>query len=782
MVIRRKLIIPTLLMIAIILFLALVYFAFNAARQLTQEQNRALQGLQQGLQSEIARLEDVSLALARQVANEPSVKSAFGTRNYPQLLTLTRPGLLSLRGEYKISGYQFSRAPAQVVLDVVDPTRAGQDLSGLRPMLVAANTQGIEVVGMELMEYGLCIHGISPIEGHSPSGAPVNGTVEYGLRMDASTFSDLHAQYGGEWQFLLYVPAATAAGVEDLMTAEIPADVATPAELALQVATLERPIFASPGQYRRALEGETPVEVIQAGEQQYAILTIPLTDYSGQVVGVVDILWDRTALVDQMARYLFLALIVGLVGLIVAGLMLSRIIGNILSPLQPLAATVNAFAQGNLRYPLPLTHPEQAAPDEIEQLSRNFQTIGQQLRQLNGDLETIIAERTRGLAQRNGQMEAAAEIARQAASISQLDDLLWQSAVLIQKRFNYDHVGIYMLDPTGENVNLRAFAGERIQFPDDSRANAQRTLRVVMSGVGQGLVSAAIAANRAIFSADVVHDPFYLPDPLLPGSRSQAALPLQVGGKVIGVLDLHSHKQGAFGLIPGENQPGASPAQSALQTIADQLATAISNIQLIEALEQTVAELGEARGQQTSENWLAFVRSRPSAVGYRYARESLHAGASVAGGLQAIQRDELLPAMAIENTVEIAEELNIPIRLRDKTIGVIRLRFDSPAARAQVSAVAEEVSTRLALLLESARLLEEAQSRAQREQQINVISAQMRAAVDLEGVLQNTVRELGKALGARRTFIQLGDFAVSGSTAGMVNPGGSALVDPEAEA
>jgi hypothetical protein len=68
----------------------------------------------------------------------------------------------------------------------------------------------------------------------------------------------------------------------------------------------------------------------------------------------------------------------------------------------------------------------------------------------------------------------------------------------------------------------------------------------------------------------------------------------------------------------------------------------------------------------------------------------------------------------------------------------------------------EEVASRLALILENARLLQEAQNLARREQQINLLSTKIRNSVNLDTILQNTVRELGKAFGPTRTFIYLG--------------------------
>jgi hypothetical protein len=58
--------------------------------------------------------------------------------------------------------------------------------------------------------------------------------------------------------------------------------------------------------------------------------------------------------------------------------------------------------------------------------------------------------------------------------------------------------------------------------------------------------------------------------------------------------------------------------------------------------------------------------------------------------------------------------------------------------------------------MDNARLLQQAQLVAQREQQVNIISTQLQQAASLDAILQNTVRELGKALGVSRSFIQIG--------------------------
>ena len=211
----------------------------------------------------------------------------------------------------------------------------------------------------------------------------------------------------------------------------------------------------------------------------------------------------------------------------------------------------------------------------------------------------------------------------------------------------------------------------------------------------------------------------------------------------------------------------------------------------------TTAQLFEqAYGRFTQKSWSSFIRSRQAASGYVYqsgglqplhrqmgekepalhpeALQALREGQPVVlsgfdpDGPGEIQNTESSPAGTPEiqfadapqakdtDRIPTGSGLAVPIKLRDQVIGVLDLRFASEDVPAETLALIEEASSRLGLVLESARLLQEAQRLALREQQINWIANQVRGSVNLETILQNTVRELGRALGASRTYIQVG--------------------------
>jgi GAF domain-containing protein len=84
------------------------------------------------------------------------------------------------------------------------------------------------------------------------------------------------------------------------------------------------------------------------------------------------------------------------------------------------------------------------------------------------------------------------------------------------------------------------------------------------------VVGHALSSGNHYAANQVDTDPFFQPEPLLPDTQSELAIPLRVAGQVIGVLDIHSAKSNAF----GENEINI------LQTLAGQVAVAVQNARL----------------------------------------------------------------------------------------------------------------------------------------------------------------------------------------------------------
>jgi len=173
------------------------------------------------------------------------------------------------------------------------------------------------------------------------------------------------------------------------------------------------------------------------------------------------------------------------------------------------------------------------------------------------------------------QLAAAAEVARDATAILDVNQLLDETVHLISGQFGFYHAGVFLVDDAGEYAVLRAVASEGGQ-------------RMLTSGhklaVGEvGIVGHVAATGEPRVALDVGEDAFHFANPDLPDTRSEMALPLNSRGRVIGVLDVQSTEEAAF----------TQEDVTTLQTMADQLATAIENARLFEEIRHTAERLRE---------------------------------------------------------------------------------------------------------------------------------------------------------------------------------------------
>jgi PAS domain S-box-containing protein len=188
------------------------------------------------------------------------------------------------------------------------------------------------------------------------------------------------------------------------------------------------------------------------------------------------------------------------------------------------------------------------------------------------ELEQRVTERTRDLERRTAHLQVAAEVARDATTAHDLNDLLNNAVDLIRERFGFYHAGIFLLDGSGEYAVLRAATGEagRQMLEDEHKLKVGET----------GIVGYATGSGQPRISLDVGIDAVHFVNPFLPETRSEMALPLKVGGRIIGALDVQSIHEAAF----------SKDDVDTLQIMADQLAVAIERTRLFERAQATLTE------------------------------------------------------------------------------------------------------------------------------------------------------------------------------------------------
>jgi GAF domain-containing protein len=220
--------------------------------------------------------------------------------------------------------------------------------------------------------------------------------------------------------------------------------------------------------------------------------------------------------------------------------------------------------------------------------------------QERGQLESRVSERTR-------ELSLAADVGRSVSQLHDLDVLLPKAVELIRSQYNLYYAQIFLADATGRTLTLRAGTGG---------VGAELLRRGHRLPVGPGSITGVAAAERkTMIVADTATNPVYRPNPLLPETRSELALPLLVGERVVGVLDLQSRHPGA---LSAENL-------SVFETLAGQLAIALDNAALFAQTEQSRQEVEERTRHMAQTGWQEYLNAleRSERIGYVYDQTNL---------------------------------------------------------------------------------------------------------------------------------------------------------------
>jgi putative methionine-R-sulfoxide reductase with GAF domain len=222
-------------------------------------------------------------------------------------------------------------------------------------------------------------------------------------------------------------------------------------------------------------------------------------------------------------------------------------------PIRQLVTAANQITAGNLEIRV-----EVNSKDEVGNLAISFNTMTSRLREFITTLEQRVAARTQDLA-------IVAEVGTATATILETDKLLQAVVDLTKERFNLYHSHIYLLDEAAENLVLASGAGEigRQMVAEKRSIPLDRE---------QSLVARAARERKGVTVNDVTRSADFLSNPLLPNTRSELAVPMIVGGKVIGVFDIQSDVIGRF-----------TDSDINIQTtLASQVATSIQNVRSFE--------------------------------------------------------------------------------------------------------------------------------------------------------------------------------------------------------
>ncbi len=395
-------------------------------------------------------------------------------------------------------------------------------------------------------------------------------------------------------------------------------------------------------------------------------------------------------------------------------------------PLENLAAGAERIGRGDLAHRIEIERQ-----DEVGRLAGAFNRMAGELQ----DLYHQLTDRTQELVRRSRYLEATNVIARDAATELDLQKLLTRVASLISNQFGFYHTGVFLLDPSGQWAVLQAASS------DGGHRMLARGHRLKVGEVG--IVGHVTKHGEPRIALDVGEDAVFFDNPDLPATRSEMALPLRARGEIIGALDVQSTEPGAFG----------QEDVAMLQTLADQVAVAISNARLFQQAQQSLEAERRAYGELSREAWQDLLRAQPD-LGYV---RDVHGLAPVQGRWQPEAETVLRTGEPVLGK-NGATNLVVPIQVHGRIIGVVDAHKSAASEgwTAEQVALLETLSEQLGMALDSARLHQDTQRRAAADRLVGEITARMRETLDVDTVLRTAVQEMGKNLGISQVEIRLG--------------------------
>ena len=730
----RKILLPVL---AVGMLVLTGFFVFNYLTNVADNKARDEENSRRAENFFDLKLNDISdfaLGLAIQSASNPEIQAAFAAQDRQRLTDLTLESYTILKDQYDISQYQFHLTSDISFLRLHSPDKYGDDLSSFRYTVVQVNETKESVSGLEVGRGGAGIRGVTPV---FYQGQHI-GSVEFGLNFDKTLVDNLKAEYGNDWRIILTRDALSLATLEDLSALK---EGPTPDTLILS-STIDG-VYPSADVYANVIGGERAVtEVGNDQSQVFSVTSLPLRDYSGEIIGVVDIVIDKTALVQEQARTT-LFLLLGMLGILVVGsYVISTTVNQSFKPLETLTNAASEIEKGNLSLKV-----EVASQDEIGKLSHAFNLMTTQLSEMVTSLEQRVTNRTKALA-------TSSEVSRRISTILDRKELVAEVVDQVRNAFGYYHTQIYFYDEARENLVMTGGTGEA------GRVMLERSHKLAN---GRGLVGRAAESNEPILVTDTTQNPEWLPNPLLPETLSEAAIPISIGDTVLGVLDVQHN------IVDGLKREDID----ALNSIANQVAVAVQNAQSYTAIQRNQALLSEALKVARLGNWeydfekdlftftdefyTIFNTTVEQVGGYQisaaeYARIFVHPDDAALVGAEierAINTKDRHFSTRLEHRIIFANGetgyINVNINVdRDANGKIVRWYGAN-----------QDITER--------RSLEEInRKRAEQQEALNLITQKIQSTTSVESALQITARELGHALGMKATRVELNPEALTG--------------------
>ncbi len=283
---------------------------------------------------------------------------------------------------------------------------------------------------------------------------------------------------------------------------------------------------------------------------------------------------------------------IGFAMLVVVSVLAFLVARSISRPIIDLSEVAKEISNGNMNL-----QAKVQTTDEIGELATSFNEMTAKLRSNLTDLERRAKEVT-----------TISEVSRRLSSVLDKQRLLIEVVEQIRSFLNYYHVHIYLLEQNSGDLIMSGGTGEAGQTMLEQKHKVTK---------GRGLVGRAATTGTPVLVPNTSKDENWLPNPLLPETASEVAVPIFSGTEVIGVLDVQNNIPGSLTerdvdvlqsiayqvsiALKNADAYMATQSQAERENIINEINRKIQNTSSVEqALQVTIRELGSTLGAKDS--------------------------------------------------------------------------------------------------------------------------------------------------------------------------------------
>lgn len=401
-------------------------------------EERELKGLFQNVTASIqseARVAEVASAL---IANIPQVTQSFAKGDRSELTSLLVPSFQLAKKEYGVRQFQFHTPPATSFLRVHKPTKYGDDLSSFRKTVIKTNNTKNPVGGIEKGVAGLGVRGMVPVFNNGQH----LGSLELGMSFGQPFFDTFKQKYGVDLVMHIvngseYKQFANTMGESSFLTDKQLSEVLTK-----KVAVLSNNLL---------------------NNKEVAVYGDIIHDFSGEPVGVLEIVMDRSMYASAInSAEIFLGLI-GFVAIVV-GLIMSTLIGRSIT--NPIKHTVSAMqdiaeGEGDLTKRIDVN-----GKDEIAQLAHAFNMFAQKIKNLVAEIS-----------------DAATQLSQQSQIMT--DTTSQSTESIYRQRSEIEQVATAMNEMTATVQEVSRSAQDAANSARDADVQAQQGKNIVLESISE---------------------------------------------------------------------------------------------------------------------------------------------------------------------------------------------------------------------------------------------------------------------------------------------------------